>query len=138
MNRDIAVAQDAKRPIADFVSVAIGAMENATAPLFGQPLHRWKPIAHSVGEEQSPRRDRALRLKSKATIPDDDAFGTRRAELHILVLCQLFARGSKDLERGASILAEEAVRVFGKSISRLAIVDDEHRSPCASELHRRR
>ena len=135
MHRVFADAEDADRAVAEFVAVAVGAVEHAATPALGEPFDRWQFVDHAGREHQA--------IAGVAGVAGFDAEALRKTvrldgvalvPMYVRISEQLAATFGHDAGGGAPVLAQESVRMLRESISPQAGVDHQNPPPRTCQL----
>ncbi len=136
MKRSRPACQNADRTAADLVAVAIGTMRDAFAPMLGEAGHIRQRVAHA-GRQHQPRRGELFAAfcgDREAAVDGAGAFRQVLDDADRGIFEQLPPRLGEDFQWRLAVIGEEAVRMGGEAVARLARVDDQHLAPRAGGL----
>lgn len=122
---------------ADFIAMAVRAMEDRFAPTLCEPWNVGQPIHHPMGKDYSPGvvAVTGCAVDSEAHLERAGGInGLIGRPLHSVVGEELPTSQLKDLDRGHPVPAQAPVRLCSTLVTRLTVVNDQHRAASPGQL----
>src|SRR5690554_3985160 len=124
----LAVREDPRFFAAEFIAVAVGAMDDGNAPAFAETRYIGHGIFNARCENEPFAFERSARLRGycKTTGCFLAGYGEVIQQFHGFIGHYLFPRFCRDNSRFLPILRDEVMRMWRLRITGFAAVNDEH------------